>query len=541
MERFKVLLIAFVAIFFLGKASAQQYTPMTAAGYQMKRIKADSTLHIPSFCGVPTLRNSTAKDGAIAMDTCNNKLYKWTNQAGWSEITGGGTTIDTTSLSNRINLKLNISDTASMMSPYSRTNVVNAALANKLNISDTASMLSPYLRKIDTTNKWVSSVTKVNDSTIRVIKDGTTSDLLIRGSGVSSTITGRFGNDTATVVMAKVHNNAGVQLTNGNVVTWSTSGTNSDAPSVRLANSKADSTSANTVGFVTGTIPVNDTGWVVLSGKIEKLNTSAFSNGDIIYLDTISGGWTKSKPSGPIHLVYLGVVVKANAGNGSIFVKCQNGYELDEIHDVKINTPLNNQVLAYSDTLKLWKNRDIYSIVDTTSLSNRINLKANLSQGTYSFLTNNTNATANMASTPFRDAGSQTYSGTITWNQTSPPSGSTNHSYRWSQIGKMVTLQISLVYGTAAGANQTTVQMALPTDCPTPITPSGMSATNLDVLYFGNGNLYSTINTIPTIGGFVVLRGTAAGGYEVVCTRATSAALVRYVNVTIQYFTNTTY
>ena len=75
---------------FIVSISFAQYTPMTAAGYQFKRILCDSTLHIPSFCGIPTLRNSSAKNGAIAMDTCNNKLYKWTRAAGWSEISGGG-------------------------------------------------------------------------------------------------------------------------------------------------------------------------------------------------------------------------------------------------------------------------------------------------------------------------------------------------------------------------------------------------------------------------------------------------------------------
>lgn len=60
---------------------------------------------------------------------------------------------DTTSLSNRINLKLNISDTGAMLSPYLRK-IDTASLSNrinlKLNISDTSDMLSPYLRKIDT-------------------------------------------------------------------------------------------------------------------------------------------------------------------------------------------------------------------------------------------------------------------------------------------------------------------------------------------------------------------------------------------------------
>jgi hypothetical protein len=176
--------------------------------------------------------------------------------------------------------------------------------------------------------------------------------------------------------------------------------------------------------------------------------------------------------------------------------------------------------------------------VDTVTLSNRIDLKSNLSQSSYTFLANNTNATANMSTQTFNDKGSQTYSGTITWNQTGAPSGTTSHSYRWTQVGKLVTLNIVLIYGSASTVSQTTVQMSLPTDLPNPAIPSGMTATNLDVLYMGTGNHYNTINTIPTTSGYVALRGTAAGGYEVVVTRAASTASVKYVNATIQYFTN---
>lgn len=354
----KIIILLCLLVLSFVTYSQSQYTPMTATGYQEKRLKVDSTLHLPSFCGVPTLRNSTAIQGALAMDTCNNKLYKWTRAVGWSEVAGGGGgSTDTTSLSNRIN--------------------------QKLSISDTAAMLTPYLSKIDTTNKWITNITRIagNDSIIFykgssrfAIKDSV-------GSGGSSQ-NGRFGNDTATIVMVKVHNDAGVQLTNGKVVALTTSGNNNEAPAVRLANSKGDSTSANTLGFVSGTINNQDTGWVILSGKIEKLNTAAYSNGDIIYLDTISGNFTKNKPQAPVHLVYLGVVLKSNAGNGAIFVKCQNGAELDEIHDVQINSKVNNQVLAYSDTQKVWKNKNIYSIVDTTTtIATKTNLatKVNIS------------------------------------------------------------------------------------------------------------------------------------------------------------------
>ncbi len=91
-------------------AQPAQYTPMTAAGYQMKRLKVDSTLHLPSFCGTPTIRGSVAKEGALAIDTCGGFLYMWTRAAGWDTVNtsggSGGSSTDTTSLSNRINKKI---------------------------------------------------------------------------------------------------------------------------------------------------------------------------------------------------------------------------------------------------------------------------------------------------------------------------------------------------------------------------------------------------------------------------------------------------
>ena len=60
---------------------------------------------------------------------------------------------DTTSISNRINSKLAIGDTAAMLLPYLRkadTLQYATALSQRMRYADTAGMLSPYLRKADT-------------------------------------------------------------------------------------------------------------------------------------------------------------------------------------------------------------------------------------------------------------------------------------------------------------------------------------------------------------------------------------------------------
>jgi hypothetical protein len=161
MEKYNMKkIITLLVLTFIVSISFAQYTPMTAAGYQFKRILCDSTLHIPSFCGVPTLRNSTAKNGAIAIDTCNNKLYKWTRAAGWSEISGG---TDTTSLSLRID--------------------------QRVKYTDTAAMLLPYMRIIDTTDRFVNAVTKKNDSTITVFKGSSATDITLPRGAAAATPT----------------------------------------------------------------------------------------------------------------------------------------------------------------------------------------------------------------------------------------------------------------------------------------------------------------------------------------------------------------
>ena len=545
-----------------------QYTPMSGAGYQYKRIKVDSTMHLPSFCGIPTLRGSNAKDGALAMDTCANLLYKYTNQDGWSAVGD----IDTTSLSNRIDLKVNISDTADMLSPYAKTSVVNlklnisdtaamlskylrkvdtaslsnrinlklnisdtasmlskylrktdtASLSNrinlklnisdtasmlskylrkvdtaslssrinlKLNISDTTSMLSKYLRKIDTTNKWVTSVTKVNDSTIRVIKGSSTTDLVIKGTGGSgggSTDTTSLSNrinlklnisdttsmlspyvtgidtaslsnrinlkvnisdtasmlnpylrkvdtaslsnrinlkvnisdtasmlnpylrkvdtankwvssvtklndstirvvkdgtttditltPTATVTSATrlityVYNNTGSTITKGSVV-YISGRHSSNLPTIALAQANNEANSYKTFAVVESDITTSNSGIAIQAGNIGNLNlpTSSYTDGDIVYLSpSVAGGITTTKPTASNHICKIGSVTRAHPTFGSIEIKIENGWQMDELSDVQIPlVPNDSTLLQFSRVDSLW-----HAVSPSNAIGNR--------------------------------------------------------------------------------------------------------------------------------------------------------------------------
>jgi hypothetical protein len=164
------------------------------------------------------------------------------------------------------------------------------------------------------------------------------------------------GSAVASKVIALVTNADSVQLTRGTVVY--AYGAQGDRVSVRMASASGDPTSAKTFGFVNETIPVNGTGYVTLYGTMDKLDfPSPYVDGDPLYLGVTPGTYTRVKPQAPIHTVSLGIVERANNGNGIAYIKIQNGYEIDELHDVQIINPLSAQILQRNDDNNLWINK----------------------------------------------------------------------------------------------------------------------------------------------------------------------------------------
>lgn len=123
--------------------------------------------------------------------------------------------------------------------------------------------------------------------------------------------------------------------------------------SVKRADNGSDSTSSKTVGVVARTITAGDAGPVVTRGYVDGINLSTgYTAGDVLWLST-GGAFTTTKPSSPDHLVFVGVVVRAT-NNGIIYVATQNGYELEEIHDVSLSNLQSGDFLKWNGSL--WVN-----------------------------------------------------------------------------------------------------------------------------------------------------------------------------------------
>lgn len=115
----------------------------------------------------------------------------------------------------------------------------------------------------------------------------------------------------------RVRNESGATITNGSLVyiSWG-----NWLPLVSLARADAEAT-YEAVGFATHDIENNTNGYITRGGIVRDVDTSAYSNGDDLYLSpTTAGAFTGTAPSLPNYEVHVGHVVSVNATTGTILV-----------------------------------------------------------------------------------------------------------------------------------------------------------------------------------------------------------------------------
>ena len=132
---------------------------------------------------------------------------------------------------------------------------------------------------------------------------------------------------------------------------------------VSLASNTAEATSSKTMGLLDATVATNGFANVITEGLLAGLDTSAATAGDPVWLGA-SGALLyglANKPVAPAHLVFIGIVTRVSATVGEIFVRPQNGFEIDELHDVLIASKADLDVLSYEASSGLWKNKTLAS------------------------------------------------------------------------------------------------------------------------------------------------------------------------------------
>jgi hypothetical protein len=123
------------------------------------------------------------------------------------------------------------------------------------------------------------------------------------------------------------------------------------------AQANGEVASSTTFGLMIETAAGGNKAFCTTFGMVRGIDTSALTEGAIVWLSpTVAGGMTTTKPTAPNHLVQIGYCVRSHANQGSVFVSVKNGYELEELHNVKITNPQDGQVLKYQASTGLWIN-----------------------------------------------------------------------------------------------------------------------------------------------------------------------------------------
>ena len=192
--------------------------------------------------------------------------------------------------------------------------------------------------------------------------DGT-ADLKLKGGNVTLQI----GQEE----VVRVVNKTGAALLEANYHAVYISGAQGQRLKVDLALAVTDGTSAGTIGIVTETIANNQEGFVTSSGLVNEINTTGslqgetWADGDVLYLSpTIAGDITNVKPLAPDHTVIIGFVVYAHAIHGKIYVKVDNGYEIEELHDVQVIDRTDTDILQWYEDDLVWRNIQFATALD---------------------------------------------------------------------------------------------------------------------------------------------------------------------------------
>jgi hypothetical protein len=186
----------------------------------------------------------------------------------------------------------------------------------------------------------------------------------------------------ATVLQEQVRNETGSVLAKGSVVYLN--GVSGNKPLAVKAQANTEAAAGKTFGVIAADITDNHNGYVVTSGLIKGLNTQGYTAGLAVWLSpSTPGGFTQTKPVAPNHAVLVGYVVRVHQNQGEILVRVANGYELDELHDVLIESPATGQFLVRDGDL--WKNQDVgvvrYDVAQTIDGMDQVTARGNIGLG----------------------------------------------------------------------------------------------------------------------------------------------------------------
>jgi hypothetical protein len=120
------------------------------------------------------------------------------------------------------------------------------------------------------------------------------------------------------------------------------------------------------LGITAHDLSNGEDGYVISFGKIRQVNTDTFAAGAILYPSpTVAGVWTDVEPVAPYIDMPIGFCINSHVNNGTIAIRVASGYDLSELHDVAITSPVDKSSLYYSGGL--WRDTTAALLVSDTA------------------------------------------------------------------------------------------------------------------------------------------------------------------------------
>lgn len=176
-----------------------------------------------------------------------------------------------------------------------------------------------------------------DEETVKLIMDGTT--LYV-------------GQDT----FVHVRNNTASIITKGTAV-YAT-GTLGASGRITVAPMIADGTIPGRlfIGLAAENIAIGSDGQVITFGKIRQIDTTAYNDGDVLWLSpTIAGSLTATEPAAPNLKIATAFVIH-DAVNGTLMVRAEQGNDLHSDQRVQVSGLTNGDILTWNNTNQRWQN-----------------------------------------------------------------------------------------------------------------------------------------------------------------------------------------
>jgi hypothetical protein len=338
--------------------SASSSYAISSSVAAVDKVQTDSINAINSF---------TASNGISSLNSFTASIYNtnpWTASINtWTSSTNArlnSIEATTASLQNQINL---ISGSGTAIS-VDALNAFTASIQQTNAFTASAKLefaaLEAFTASVAGTNAFTqsaqNSLNSLNAATSSYITSAVTSSM-----AVSSSLYAVTSSLSRNVVVTATNDNQST-LPVGTVVRIT--GATGDVARFNTASYDSEVNSSNTLGVLNHTAASGAPADITVIGVVTGINTDGMTAGDLLYLGA-NGTFTNVQPQAPLNIVTLGEVLRVQLNNGSMFVNVSNGWELNELHNVRIVNPLQGDVLVYEASSSLWKNQPSSSVTPT--------------------------------------------------------------------------------------------------------------------------------------------------------------------------------